>query len=108
VKKLVLALEEFRVLGIDFVSHEEAVDTTKPLGKIIINMIASMAELERGVVRERVVVGGKRIGRPRAIFSSSEAIDLRAQGWSWRKIAKTVGASATTVRRACKGQIDSR
>ena len=30
VKQLVLALEEFRALGIDFVSHQEALDTARP------------------------------------------------------------------------------
>ena len=30
VKELVLALEEFRSLGIDFISHQEALDTLQP------------------------------------------------------------------------------
>jgi DNA invertase Pin-like site-specific DNA recombinase len=32
VKQLVMALEEFRTLGIDFVSHQEALDTSTPMG----------------------------------------------------------------------------
>jgi len=32
VKQLVLALEEFRTLGIDFVSHQESLDTSTPMG----------------------------------------------------------------------------
>jgi DNA invertase Pin-like site-specific DNA recombinase len=114
VKQLVLILEEFRGLGIDFVSHQEALDTTTQIGKPVLTIIAAMAELERRVVEEKVVVylqnvrqqgkrSGKPIGRPRAIFSRSKARELRTQGWSWRKIAKTVGVSTTTVRRACKG-----
>jgi DNA invertase Pin-like site-specific DNA recombinase len=74
-KQLALALEEFRSLGIDFVSHEEALDTSTPMGKAIFTIIAAMAELERAIIRERVMAGldhaqrngtksGKPIGRP--------------------------------------------
>ena len=33
VKRLVMALEEFQSLGIGFVSHQEALDTSTPMGK---------------------------------------------------------------------------
>jgi len=46
VKQLVLALEEFRTLGIDFVSHQEALDTSTPMGKAMFTIIAAMAELD--------------------------------------------------------------
>jgi DNA invertase Pin-like site-specific DNA recombinase len=78
VKQLILALEEFRVLGIGFVSYKERVDTTTPIGKAMLKMIAAMAELEHSIVREKPVIGvrhatgtGKSIGRPKAIFSLS-------------------------------------
>jgi DNA invertase Pin-like site-specific DNA recombinase len=58
VKQLVLALEEFRVLGIEFVSHQEGVDTTTPMGKAMVKMIAAMAEMEGSVVQEKEVVVG--------------------------------------------------
>ena len=115
VKQLIQALEEFRSLGIDFVSHQEALDTSTPMGKAMFTIIAAMAELERGVIRERVVAGmeyarlrgtksGKPIGRPRAIFRRDEAQELRSQGVSWREIANRLGVSATTARRACEDQ----
>jgi DNA invertase Pin-like site-specific DNA recombinase len=44
VKQLVLGLEEFRALGIDFVSHQEALDTSTPMGKAMFTIIAAMAE----------------------------------------------------------------
>jgi len=53
VKQLVLGLEEFRALGIDFVSHQEALDTSTPMGKAMFTIIAAMAELERSIIRER-------------------------------------------------------
>jgi len=117
VKQLVLALEEFRALGIDFVSHQEALDTSSPMGKAMFAIIAAMAELERSVIRERVVAGvryaqehgtrsGRPIGRPKAVFSRDEARALRAQGLSWNQIAQKLGTSVTSVRRACQSPTD--
>src|SRR5262245_35353029 len=57
VRQLVLALEEFQGLGIDFVSHQEALDTSTPMGRAMFTIIAAMAELERSVIRERVAAG---------------------------------------------------
>lgn len=54
VKHLVLALEEFRALGIEFISFQEALDTSTPIGKAMFTIIAAMAEFERSVNRERV------------------------------------------------------
>lgn len=110
VRKLVNALEEFRGLGIDFVSHQEAVDTSTPMGKVMFTVIAAMAELERSVIGERVIAGkefarqrgtksGKKIGRPKVIFRRDRAIELRKSGMSWREIARELGVGATTIRR---------
>lgn len=113
-KQLILALEEFRALGIEFVSYQEALDTSTPMGKAMFTIIAAMAELERNVIRERVLAGveyakrngtksGKPIGRPRAIFSRDEAVRLREQGTSLRRIARKLGVGEGTVRRALAG-----
>jgi len=111
VRQLVLALEEFRSQGIDFVSHQEALDTSTPTGKAMFTIIAAMAELERSVIRERVVASldharlrgtksGKPVGRPRTIFRRDQVVELRQKGLSWSRIARELGASATSVRRA--------
>jgi DNA invertase Pin-like site-specific DNA recombinase len=113
VKQLVLALEEFRDLGIDFVSHQEAVDTSAPMGRAMFTIIAAMAELERSVIHERVRAGvdyarrygtrsGRPIGRPRAVFDRHRAVELRAQGLSWGQIARRLGTSIASARRACR------
>src|SRR5258708_4894822 len=108
VKQLVLALEEFRALGIEFVSHQEALDTSTPMGKAMFTIIAAMAELERSIIRERVVAGleharrhktksGKPIGRPRAVFRRDFVADLRRKGLSWAEISRRTGASVRAV-----------
>jgi DNA invertase Pin-like site-specific DNA recombinase len=104
VKQSVLAPEEFRSLGIDFVSHQEALDTSTPMGKAMFTVIAAMAELERSVIRERVIAGleharqrgtrsGRPVGRPTAVFRRDQAPCLRAKGYSWREIARRLGTS---------------
>jgi hypothetical protein len=81
VKQLVMALEEFRTLGIEFISHQEALDTSTPMGKAMFTIIAAMAELERSVIRER---GGSGL-RPRTrneiwTFDWSSQENIRPRG----------------------------
>jgi DNA invertase Pin-like site-specific DNA recombinase len=45
IEQLVLALAEFRTLGIDFVSSQEALDTSTPMGKAMFTIIGAMALL---------------------------------------------------------------
>lgn len=110
VRQLVLALEEFRALGIDFVSYREALDTSTPMGKAMFTIIAAMAELERNVIQERVVSGleyarrngtksGRPIGRPKAIFQRDQVFEFHAQGVSGREIARRLNVGAGTIRR---------
>ena len=69
-KHLVTALEEFKHLGIDFISYQENIDTSSPLGKAIFTIISAISELERNIIVERVKAGlrnakahGKRLGK---------------------------------------------
>ena len=106
-RQLVNALEEFRSLGIDFISLHEGIDTSTPNGRLIFGMFASIAEFERELIRDRVRSGiasarakGKRLGRPRVIADSDRIVALRAQGLSWAAISKQLGIGEGTVRRA--------
>ncbi len=60
-KHLILALEEFRNLGIDFVSYQENIDTSSPLGSAIFTIISAVAQLERDIIAERVKAGLRRV-----------------------------------------------
>ncbi|MCH7805307.1 MAG: recombinase family protein [Acidobacteria bacterium] len=42
-KHLILALKEFRNPGIDFVSYQENIDTSSPLGSAIFTIISAVA-----------------------------------------------------------------
>ncbi len=103
-KHLILALEEFKNLGIDFVSYQENIDTSSPLGSTIFTIISAVAQLERDIIAERVKAGlrrakenGKKLGRPKATVDTQKIQWLRAKGLSLRAIAKATGISRTTV-----------
>src|SRR3990172_8406146 len=108
-RQLVNALEEFRALGIDFVSLHEGVDTSTPNGRLVFGIFASIAEFERELIRDRVRSGlaaakarGKRLGRPRAIVDAHRVACLRAQGRSWAEISANLGVGKGTAQRAAK------
>ena len=110
-RHLVLALEEFNALGVDFISLSESVDTSTPMGKMVYTVIAAVAELERSLIRERVIMGlqrakaqGKRIGRPAARLDAGELQRLREEGLSYRAIAKRCGVSHPTVMALLNGK----
>jgi len=97
---LLRALEQFRALGIDFVSFSENVDTSTPTGKMIFTVLGAVAELERSLIAERVRAGlrnakakGKRLGRPAVAVDTLKMAKLRASGASWPTIAKELGIS---------------
>jgi len=105
-KHLITALEEFRHLGIEFISYQENVDTASPLGKAMFTIVSAIAELERNILLERVKAGlrrakenGKILGRPRRVdINVAELRRLRdKEKLSFRQIAKRVKASSATV-----------
>jgi len=103
-KHLILALEEFKNLGIDFVSFQENIDTSSPLGSAIFTIISAVAQLERDIIAERVKAGlrrarenGKKLGRPKVQVDREHVLRLKSQGLSLRKIATRLGVSRTTV-----------
>jgi hypothetical protein len=51
---LVATLENFQVLGVDFDSYTQQIDTTMPAGKLTLTVLAAFAEFERKIIRERV------------------------------------------------------
>jgi DNA invertase Pin-like site-specific DNA recombinase len=107
VSHLLRALETFNSLGIEFVSLSEAIDTATSAGKLVFVVLGAVAELERSLIVERIRAGlrnarakGKRLGRPRRLLDVARIGRLRAQGRSWRKIARAMECSAKTCRRA--------
>jgi DNA invertase Pin-like site-specific DNA recombinase len=107
VSHLLRALETFNALGIAFVSLSEQMDTTTPTGKMIFTVLGAVAELERGLIVERVRAGlrnarakGKTLGRPRKVVDAARIAALRTQGHSLRSIASELGVGLATLHRA--------
>jgi DNA invertase Pin-like site-specific DNA recombinase len=85
------------------------VDTSTPNGRLVFGIFASIAEFERELIRERVRSGlaaararGARIGRPRKPVDAAKVAELRAQGASWRAVARELGVGIGTVRRVAQ------
>ncbi len=107
VSHLLRALDTFRVLGIEFVSLSESLDTATPAGRMVFTVLGAVAELERSLTVERVRAGlrnakakGKRLGRPRVPVDAAKIASLRASGASWQTITRQLGISAGTAKRA--------
>jgi len=105
-KHLVTALYEFRNLGIDFISYQENIDTSSPLGEAIFTIISAMSKLERDIIAERVKGGlrkaranGKRLGRPKSEVDADKVIEYKEQGRSIRQIASEMNLSKGVVQR---------
>jgi len=104
-KHLLLALEEFRSLGIQFISYQENIDTSSPLGQALFTIVSAVAQLERDLIREGVSAGirnaranGKKLGRPKSAVDRERILELKAQGQSLRQIAAKLGVGYGTVR----------
>jgi DNA invertase Pin-like site-specific DNA recombinase len=106
VTHLVTALEEFRARRVDFVSHQEGLDTTTPIGMAMFQISAAFAELEHSLIRERVQAGvdaararGVRVGRPPDALTPELAQQAMGEHGSLRKAATALGVSVGTLRR---------
>jgi DNA invertase Pin-like site-specific DNA recombinase len=104
-KHLLAALEEFRSLGIQFISYQENMDTSSPLGQALFTIVAAVAQLERDLIRERVTAGirnaqanGTRLGRPTTTVDRERIMELKAEGNSLREIAANLGVGYGTIR----------
>jgi DNA invertase Pin-like site-specific DNA recombinase len=104
-KHLLSALEEFRSLGIQFISYQENIDTSSALGQALFTIVSAVAQLERDLIRERVSAGirnaranGKKLGRPARVVDQGLILQMRAEGQSLERIAEYLGIGYGTVR----------
>ena len=94
--------------GIVLRSLREGIDTSNATGRMVAGVLASLAELElelrrerRSAAREARRARGQSIGRPKALDASKAALAQRmhASGESASTIATTLGVSRATVYR---------
>jgi len=108
-KHLIAALEEFKHLGIDFISYQENIDTSTPMGKMVFTIASAFAEFEVNLLKERVRAGlanarakGKRLGRPSAKVDREELLQLRGRGLSIREIGARLQVDKMVVYKTLK------
>ncbi|MBZ5502184.1 MAG: recombinase family protein [Acidobacteriia bacterium] len=108
-KHLLSALEEFRSLGIQFISYQENIDTSSALGQALFTIVSAVAQLERDLIRERVSAGirnarakGTKFGRPMRAVDPDLILQMRGEGQSLRQIADNLGVGYGTVRERLK------
>lgn len=119
---LIANIRELDQCGVRVLIPSQGIDTDKksPMGRFIIGLLSLLAEFEREMIAERTEAGraqfkldyaagriGKEkhtrsgrdlaTGRPKKIFRRDEALRLRAEGLSLRKIADRLGVAFTTV-----------
>jgi DNA invertase Pin-like site-specific DNA recombinase len=98
---------DMRAYGVDLYLDKQAVDTTTPSGRALLQMAGVFAEFEREMIRERTLAGqararanGVRFGRPTIPSDKAEAIvaDLKA-GVGIVKLAVRHGVGVSVVQR---------
>jgi DNA invertase Pin-like site-specific DNA recombinase len=113
-KHLVNTLSEFEALGVKFIATRDQVDMTTPAGRMFVQILGSLGEFERALIRERILMGldyarrqGKRLGRPKV--NDDQAVrKLRSEGFSYQTIQRRLGVSKGAVCRALQSPVRSR
>ena len=106
--EVMTTIRELGERGIVLRSLREGIDTSNATGRMVAGVLASLAELELELGRERRTAArdarrarGQAIGRPKALDQSKVALAQRmhASGESATTIAATLGVSRATIYR---------
>ena len=89
IKDLVLLFEELRASGVDLYLHQQAVDTSTPAGKALLQMAAIFGAFER------------------AMRVECKVRELRGQGLGMVAIGRRLGIGTGVVQRVCKAATPS-
>jgi len=114
--KLIQLIKDFKEKGIHFVSLENDIDTTTPMGMVLFSMCAAFSEMEQALIKERVKAGleaahrkGRKGGRPRALTPEklSHLLSLKqSDNFSVKKICEMVEITKSVYYRALKEKGD--
>lgn len=109
-KHLLTVIDQLEERGVGFRSLTEAVDTSTPAGRMMLQMLGAFAEFELSMIRERTRAGlaaamarGARPGRPRAMspHDEAEAVRLFLTGQATKSaLARQYGTHISSIKRA--------
>ena len=105
-------VEALKAKGVSVVSMREGFDLATPAGKLMLTMLAAVAELERENLKTRQLAGlerakaeGKALGRSKSIDDAAVCAWRVENSASIKATAEHFGISAASVKRACsKGE----
>jgi DNA invertase Pin-like site-specific DNA recombinase len=109
-RDLVDLFETLRSVGCDLFLEQQALDTSTPAGRALLQMSGVFAEFERAMIVERTKAGmararaaGKQIGRAPASDALIDAIRaLRADGIGMDRIARNLKCGKGLSQRVCQ------
>ncbi|QNK67842.1 recombinase family protein [Variovorax sp. PAMC26660] len=106
-KDLLDLLDQLKLSGCGFKSLTEPIDTTNPLGVFMLQILGAVAQLERSLIRQRVLAGqvsayqrGVRWGGSARKLDDSQVAELRrlrADGFTIMELAELFGLGRSTV-----------
>lgn len=109
-KDLLQIIEQLDQIGCGFRSLTEPIDTVSPAGKLMLNILGSVAEFERSLIRQRSMAGqaaarqrGIHCGRPRALHpdTESDVVKMYASGhYTLHGLAAIVEVHPSVIKRA--------
>lgn len=101
-------VEELRAKGVSIISKREGFDLSTDVGKLMLTMLVSLAELERKNIKARQMAGiqrakaqGKAMGRQKQIDDVVVATWRRDNSASIKQTAEHFEISPASVKRAC-------
>lgn len=109
IRDLLDIVDLFEKSGVEFYSLSENVDTSSPMGRCFLGIIAALNQAEREILSERTKNGlkaaklrGTKLGAKKTV-NSVMILKLAKEGLSQREIARIVGCSPSSVCREMKG-----
>lgn len=102
-------VEALKAKGVTVISMREGFDLSSPTGKLMLTLLAGVAELERENIKARQMAGiakakedGRKLGAPKQHDDAAIAAWRRETGSSIAATAEHWKVSPATVKRACK------
>lgn len=102
-------VEALKSKGVSVVSLREGFDLSSDVGKMMLTMLAAVAELERANIKARQMAGinrakeeGRKLGAPKKINDEEVAAWRKSNGATISATAAEFEISVAAVKRACK------
>jgi putative DNA-invertase from lambdoid prophage Rac len=110
---LLATIRDLEVWGVRVLVCSQGIDIRPggdAMSRLLLTMLAAVAEFERDLIRERTRMGlerarrmGRELGRPRVARPDASAVaELRARGRTWRQVAEELGVSVHAARVTCE------